>query len=258
MINYSFPINLGPTELNFGTETNFLEMNERKLSDLKPVLYKNQGLDFDCTIYKMYRGVIKLADKEIFKDIRHDITTMPPGILNGEFVKTYGHYHPKLKNLSYPEIYQVVNGKAVFLLQDDPDNLKNVKLIFSQSKEIVIIPPNIGHVTINIGKDNLILANLVFGQFESLYEPFERKHGAGYYILEGNPVQWLPNTFYSNLPTAQVGRPLNPWNNQFIYDLFKNNPPSFQFLAEPQHFNFTEPEIFQETPVIEIFKDLEI
>jgi glucose-6-phosphate isomerase len=258
MVNYSFPISSESTGLTFSDQVSYLEMNERKLSDLKDVLYKNQGLDFDCSIYKMYRGVTGIADKEIFKDIRHDITNMPPGTLNGEFVKTYGHYHPKVKNIGYPEVYQIINGRAVFVLQDDYDDLKQVNFIFAKAPEIVIVPPDLGHVVINIASDNLIFSNLIFSHFQSLYEPYQRKKGAAYYITEGSPLQWLVNSHYTSSPQPKLLRPKTIWDNQFIYDLFKNNPANFQFLAEPQSFQFSPEEIFEEKNITDIYQDLTI
>lgn len=255
-MNYSFPINISETGLSFPEGISYIEMNERKLSDLKPVLYKNQGLDFDCSIYKMYRGVTSIAEKEIFKDIRHDITLMPPGKLNGEFVKTYGHYHPKVKNIGYPEVYQIINGAAVFILQDDYDELKQVNFIFAKSGEVVIVPPDLGHVVANIGADNLLFSNLIFSHFQSIYEPYERKHGAAYYVLEGGPIQWLVNPNYTNVPEPKLYRPKAVWNNQFIYDLFKNNPNYFQFLAEPQSYQYQMEDIFEEKNITQIHQDL--
>jgi len=258
MVKYSFPIEITSGALSFGPEVNFVEMNERMLSDLKGVLYKNNGIDFDCSIYKMYRSVELNNDQEIFKDIRHDITSMPAGKINGEFVKTFGHYHPKYNALSYPEIYQVVNGKAVFILQDDKDPVSEIFFVFANTNEIIIIPPGFGHISINISPDNLVLANLIFTHFDSLYEPYERKKGAAYYLTEDSPLEWKANLNYKNLPEPKLVRPLNPWNNQFIYDLFKNNSSNLQFLAEPNHFPFKKEEILAEKPLTEIYQQLAI
>ena len=40
-------------------------------------------------------------------------------MLGSEYVKTVGHYHPPVPgtDVSYPEIYQVLDGSATYLLQ---------------------------------------------------------------------------------------------------------------------------------------------
>ncbi|MDD3774083.1 MAG: glucose-6-phosphate isomerase family protein [Patescibacteria group bacterium] len=258
MLNYSFPIKLESTYLKFDDSVSVSAENNRQLSDLKEVLSNQKGIDFDCTIYKMYRGVCKLEDKEKITEIRHDLTSIPAGVINGEFVKTYGHYHPKIGNLTYPEIYQIINGKAIFILQDDIDNLKNVFFIFAQAPEIVIIPPNFGHVTINPSHDHLVLSNLIFNHLEPLYEPYQEKSGASYYITEGTPFAWSANKNYSNVPEPRFFQPNNPWGNQYLYDLSLNKPENLHFLSEPQNFNFALEEIFIEKPITEINNNLNL
>lgn len=258
MLKYSFPINLEPTSLEFDNDISISEENDRQLSDLKPVLKNNKGLDFDCTIYKMYRGVSRVEDKEKITEIRHDLTSIPAGILNGEFVKTYGHYHPIVNDLSYPEIYQVINGKAIFILQDNPENLQNIYFVFAKTPDIIVIPPNFGHVTINPGQEHLVLANLVFNHFQSIYEPYQKKSGAAYYVNDDAPISWSINKNYKNIPQPKLVRPINPWGSQYLYNLLMNESENLHFLAEPHNFNLQFEEIFQEKPLAEIINDLNL
>ncbi len=65
-------------------------------------------------LYYMYRGLKKK------NGARYDITVIPPKMLGKEFVKTKGHYHIG----SYGEIYIVLKGKAIYLMQKE----KNVIL----------------------------------------------------------------------------------------------------------------------------------
>src|SRR5271157_5416728 len=63
-------------------------------------------------IYFMYRNVYKKDD------IRFDVTVIPPFDVRGECAKTHGHYHPGSEDgLAYPEVYQVLRGSAVFIIQ---------------------------------------------------------------------------------------------------------------------------------------------
>src|SRR5271157_3838895 len=86
----------------------------RKLSELKEVLRGRVLPDFegDPDIYYMFRQVYK-------KDgMRFDITVIPSRAILDECAKTYGHSHPLAEDgLGYPEVYQVLSGTAIFLLQ---------------------------------------------------------------------------------------------------------------------------------------------
>jgi glucose-6-phosphate isomerase, archaeal len=56
--------------------------------------------------------------------LRYDVTVTLPGALGEEFVKTAGHYHTRSPaGPTYPEVYEVLNGRAAFVLQrvDDPE-----------------------------------------------------------------------------------------------------------------------------------------
>jgi glucose-6-phosphate isomerase len=74
-----------------------------------------------------------------------------------------------------------------------------VVLVDAHEKDIVIIPPGYGHVTINAGNSDLIVANLVSSAFESEYGEYEKKQGAAFYELADgtfikNPaytVEWI-------------------------------------------------------------------
>jgi len=257
MLQYSFPIILKENSLIL-KDLIIESTSQRKLSQLKEVLFDNSNLDFDCTLYKMYRGVYYEKDKDIFKDLRHDLTLITTGAINQEFIKTYGHYHPKIKDKSYAEIYQIICGKALFLLQDGPKKINKVIFVFSQENDIVIIPPNMGHITINIAQENLILANLVSRNFESLYEPMKKRKGGTYYVLENNPLKWIANSEYAKIPAPQIVQPKNIFKpDSYIYNLARK-PKLVHFLAEPHQFPYKLEDIFSEKSFAEIKSDLKI
>jgi glucose-6-phosphate isomerase len=124
--------------------------------------------------------------------IRFDITVIPPANLDGEYVKTKGHYHPENPSgTGYPELYEVMDGIAHFLLQTK--DLEDIILIEAQKGAIVVIPPGYGHVTINPTRDEtLTMSNLVSMAFSSEYAWYDKMHGAAYYELVGGTVQKNP------------------------------------------------------------------
>ena len=97
----------------------------RRLCDLTAVLYEPplRIVNNRTAAYYMYRDVAKCnEDKEIFQraNLRYDITIIPPLTIGREYVKTFGHYPSRACNgeLSYPEIYEVLQGEAYYPLKN--------------------------------------------------------------------------------------------------------------------------------------------
>ncbi|MDD1709733.1 MAG: glucose-6-phosphate isomerase [Methanoregulaceae archaeon] len=155
-------------------------------------------------LYFMYRDLaLNDSDREwlLSQRLRYDITAIVSRDICGERVKTKGHYHPASPSgMGFPEIYEVLIGHAHYILQER--NLSHVILVDALEKDIIIVPPGYGHVTINAGETDLIMANIVSTAFESEYGEYERKRGAAYYEMSDGT--FLKNPAYSRVPDLRV------------------------------------------------------
>jgi glucose-6-phosphate isomerase len=135
-------------------------------------------------MYYMYRNVCKKDD------IRFDITAIPALEVKGECAKTHGHYHPgSEEGLAYPEVYQVLYGSAVFIMQKRNRNGSvDVMIVDAKEKDVVLLPAGYGHVSVNSGEDMLVLGNVVYDRFSSLYDDYDENQGAAYYYLKGGEL----------------------------------------------------------------------
>lgn len=174
----------------------------RRLFDIKGLLYDKayEERAENIDLYYMYRDLSKNSDhkKKIGSHhLRYDITIIPSNMLGLEYVKTAGHFHPNFPNssLSYPEIYEVLEGKATYLMQKD--DFSDVYVVEADCQDKVIIPPNYGHITINKEKERLVMANWVCSDFSSIYDPIEKMGGAGYFLTINGFVK---NPNYKNHP----------------------------------------------------------
>lgn len=158
----------------------------RTLQQMLPVLAKpgDLGLPPSTQLYFMYRQVQK------FGSIRYDITKILPIDLSGECNKTFGHVHPKSPGgAPWPEVYEVLSGEAHFLLQRVSGlGVEDAVLLSARKGDCMMIPPGYGHVTINPGKKDLLLANLVSGSFEADYSMFAQRRGACFYEMKGGKM----------------------------------------------------------------------
>lgn len=219
IINLKFDKNTKELFLN----NNKLKADERKVRDMKPVLMCEEIQEnlLDKTLYYMFRDVKREEDEKKLGNIRFDITAIIPGKICGEYIKTFGHVHsyPENSSLSYPEVYQVLNGQALFVLQKYNDSLmvEEVILVEGLKGDIVIIPPNYGHVTVNIGEDMLVMSNLISRNCKSDYKRYEERRGAAVYAVS-EEVEGVPEIFING---AKIIRNKN-YKEEFKITYYEN------------------------------------
>jgi len=180
-------------QLQFGNKLQ--DPDIRHLMDMADVVFDQAWLagaeDFD--LYFMYRDLyLSWTDREklIEQGLRYDITIIPPAMLGKEYIKTAGHYHPLTAggSVTYPELYEVLEGEALYLLQKS--DLSDVVAVYAKAGDKVLVPPDYGHVTINRSNKTLKMANFVARDFSSLYEPYREKRGGAYFFTRDG---WIRN-----------------------------------------------------------------
>jgi len=205
----------------------------RTVKDLAKTLMSTSKIEernsFD--VYYMYRGLV------VHSGIRFDITVMPPGPLGEEYPKTHGHYHPMSSDgVAYPEAYQVLHGRCTLLLQKrNRSGTVDVIIVEAKMGDVILIPPEYGHVTINTGKDDLVMSNLVYDKFESVYGDYSTNKGAAYYFLKNGDIVQNSN-YFVNSSERMEPRDLNAKYNFSCEDLlseFNLDPGRFLFLEKP-------------------------
>ncbi|MDD1676547.1 MAG: glucose-6-phosphate isomerase [Methanomicrobiales archaeon] len=208
----------------------------RTADDMREVL-ADPTCPFAGPLYSMYRDRARNArDRKWLEKqhLRYDITCIPARTLCDEYVKTKGHVHPPSPSgIDYPEIYEVLDGVAHYLLQRR-DGL-DILVIEAHAGEKAIIPPGYGHVTINPGSADLVMANIVSTEFSSDYTMFTHQGGAAYFEMLGRV--FVKNPRYPSAPLLRRGKPIRPdvWgipDGAALYDLV-GNAGTLAFLNDP-------------------------
>ncbi|MDD1716505.1 MAG: glucose-6-phosphate isomerase [Methanolinea sp.] len=211
----------------------------RTADQLRSVL-RNPDCACSGPVYFMYRDLGRTpADRKwlSINQLRFDITCIPSCTLCGEYVKTKGHYHPESPSgTAYPEVYEVMEGKAHFLLQRR--DLGDIVLVEALAGDVVVVEPSYGHVTINPGSGELVMANIVSSAFSSEYEFYESHGGAAYHEIP--PGRLEKNPRYPDLSpirrldakdchrTIPIRAPL--------YDLITERNEILGFLNHPEQY----------------------
>lgn len=236
------PITFDGKTIHLGKGVVSEPMHARTLEDARPFLMDKSALSRKKNLYLMYRDVHRVRDEALFRKnrLRYDITVILPGTIGGrkgEFIRTIGHTHPA------PEIYEVLNGEAMFVLQQFGKKANNTFYIAATKGEKILIPSGYGHITVNTGKKPLILADLFAAYIKSDYSAFKKKRGATYWIL---PPEWkaqgitlAENRAYKGTMEVSLGVPADlsviglPKKTP-IYTLFTEDPKQFSFLTDPK------------------------
>ncbi len=166
---------------------------QRRFSDLLAVVAVPEAADAisDQIAYFTYRDV-RLADDTglAVNGLRYDVTVTLPGAVGGEFIKTAGHYHAlDGHGVSWAEIYDVLSGDAAFVLQRaegdpaaDPTVTRGIVIVAGPGGRLVI-PPDYGHVTVNIGTTPLVVADLVATASNNHYQDYATRQGGAVRIM---------------------------------------------------------------------------
>jgi len=180
----------------------------RLLKEMKKVVFDKDFAEKnpDLELYYMYRGIKK-------KDsLRYDITVVPPKMLGKEFVRTKGNQNSE----NFQELYNVLSGKAIFLVQKAVKNIvEDVFFVKAKKGEWVKIPPKYAVVMINPQKKTLKTANWISNENENIYKELEKMKGACYFFTKSG---WIKNKNYKKIPSLYRKFPL------------KNKPKNLDFL----------------------------
>lgn len=231
--------------LEFGPGLDPAEPAVRRLDDVRDVL-QHRDADGADELYYMYRAMARPDDRKRLAaaGLRYDVTVIRPGVIGREYVKTAGHYHPAAtaSGVTYPEIYEVAAGQAVFLLQQAAppyEAVTDVVAVAAGPGDRLLVPPGYGHITINVGPDWLVLTNLVEATFGSIYEPVRAKQGGAYYaVAEDGQLMYVRNGQYRTV--APLRERLAPeWPQLGIVSgrpLYRDavaDPEQYRYLVEP-------------------------
>ncbi len=190
-------------------------------------------------VYKQYPDVYLVQDKVFWEDIVFDIFMIYTGFQGEEFNQIPGHYTSIAPNgFHYPELYQIIEGYAEFVLQQPNESHERVKdaiLYRANSRDIIIVPPTHGVTIINPSDKNTIIARIRGREAEDVRKPFTDTHGACYYREKNN--KWSYNTNYQEIPTLRLLPTPDKWKifhrGLSIYQTIVNNPGISKRFIEP-------------------------
>lgn len=164
------------------------EAGVRRYRDLAAVAAVPPGRSHRRVQYWWFSGVAVEGDRDAMNgsQISYDLTVIASRAMGWERAKTYGHVHraTERSDVGFPEVYQVLQGRGGFLIQDlwEGPRATFATLIGACEGDVVVIPPLVYHVTINLGETPLVVANAVCRAAVDDYAGMRAAHGMAHRI----------------------------------------------------------------------------
>lgn len=231
MLLYEKPIKLEWIGRSLYKDGKPLPFTTRTVSEMAEVLLDPKKATPDGPAYHMYRDVF------LWGALRYDVTIIPPRMYGDEYAKTYGHYHSEAKKgLTFPELYQILSGEGMFIMQF-PQKNDRYDCIFVKCKkgDIVFIPPNYGHVLINLSTaSTLVSCNIVSNSFSADYSGYKEDHGAAYFYTKDGLTQNM-NCLVGKTETLTPQATLERYKLEIgdLLEEISSNPQKLHFLEDP-------------------------
>lgn len=245
MLNPGFDINFEEKTLEFqyGVDIFGPKCEKRKLDDIRKTLLKTNSEGPEI-VYSIAMNVGKNLHKlELEKrNLLYGIVVFSKGKIGQEPVRSQGHIHSVSKSCmsSTPEVYEILNGNAIIYMQENcSSNPGKCYAVYAKSGEVVIVPPNWAHFTVNANPNE----NLVFGawcvkDYGFDYEDVRKNSGLTFYPLydENNNIIWIKNNNYEKgeliikSPESYLEFDIN---KNRIYSQFEENFDKFMFVSKP-------------------------
>jgi glucose-6-phosphate isomerase len=242
-------ISLDEKESVLGLNDTLCQGHSQKTTEqMKHVLAYPESASNDVA-FAFYKGLTDVSDSNIFEKsgLRYDITVVFPGLVGRERKKTTGHIHAYLeaKRYAHAELYEVISGTAMFILQPVSSNRaepEKIITVVAEAGEKILIPENFMHCTTNFGIGTLVFSNLVLDFGTNEYDCVAKRGGMGVFVCQnGEKLQIIRNQNYSRDIQILSGNPiqsekLRTIRDQPMYLDFVMHPEAYEFLREPSGF----------------------
>jgi len=211
----------------------------RRYADLASVAAVAPGRRGQRVQYWTFAGVSDVDAGEQLREspLSYDLTVIAARPMGWEAPKTRGHVHrvPGSPGMSYPELYEVLEGHAGFFVQDlYPGPRATVaKLIEASAGQVVLVPAGLHHSTLNLGSTRLVVADVICRHSSDEYEELEAAHGLAYYIRTDGDVEVNPR--YRSVPDLErsIAGGHVPDVEGSLYAQLVERPASLEWLCRP-------------------------
>jgi glucose-6-phosphate isomerase len=179
-------------------------------------------------LYHMLNGITPRSSPEPDSELRYELTSLRPGTVGTEWVKTIGHVHNLAPDgVGYPEAYEVITGVALFVLFRLDQAISAV--VEARPGDRFVIPPGWHHLAVNAGSEAMVFADVVARAVVPDYALLFERRGAPVYL---GPGETRPNPHWSETRVVRIAcRALSGPGP--LADAFLGDRSSLDYLLRP-------------------------
>lgn len=240
---FDLQVDLEQLEFIYGEQTFGPLCEKRKLDDIKGSL-SNPDV---CGPEIVYAVAMDVGKKKDFTDLTkrnllYGAMIFEKGIIGTEPVRSQGHIHANSKSCeaSTCEVYEIWSGEAYIYMQEYAgDEAGRCFAVHAHAGDVVIVPPNWAHCTINADPSQAML----FGawcvrDYGFDYEGVRTHKGVAFFPkVQADTITFIPNKHYTSATLEIIEAREYP---EFhlkkgvpIYTQYEQNPDLFDFVSDP-------------------------
>jgi glucose-6-phosphate isomerase len=188
-------------------------------------------------LYLIYRYIEGLSTESSVLarkyDVNLNLTLLRNGFIGDEYIRTNGHYHALVSGTqdTYPEIYQVLRGSIMYMLQHK--NGRIFKAVEMKGGDVIVVPPNYMHAFANIGDAPALMIDANAGESMRLphdYKSVSDKKGFTYRLMRGGVFE--KNDNYTEFPSVKREQPTALFPGKQLDLAFMGNPGFFDKILK--------------------------
>lgn len=241
--NLSVCLNESELSLTFGKDLfHPAELERRYLKDIRSSLLDPQAKGPEV-LYTIAMDVGKIKDRDDLqkRNLLYGMVAYNDGLIGNELVRSQGHIHAVSASCgsSTPEVYEIWQGKAYIYMQEFvSENAGRCFAIIAEPGDIVIVPPNWAHYTVNASQsEKMLFGAWCIRDYSFDYQEIRAKQGLAFYpVMEGKQVIWKRNPQYDQSElTIKLARayPEFSLSKNHLYEQYEENNSCFDFVTDP-------------------------
>lgn len=223
----------------------------RRYADLAAVAAVPPGRASLRVQYWTFVGVAEETHRDVVRrlPLSYDVTVIAARPMGWERAKTHGHVHVSraVVQAGFPELYEVLVGRAGFLVQDIHSGPTSTyaALVEATAGQLVVLPPLLHHVTVNLGDGPLVVADVICRASEDDYGQLRAAHGMAHYISVDNRA--VPNPAYRAVPPLER-LTAEEWCGATVANVYQDlvdRPAGLAWLCSPAGFAARFPDLWR-------------
>lgn len=216
----------------------------RKLEDIRKSL-QNPNAEGPENLYAIAMDVGNEEDKAAIesRNLLYGMVIYNKGMIGNEPIRSQGHIHAVSKSCqrSTCEVYEILSGEAIIYMQEfGGDHAGRCFAIHGKPKDVIIVPPNWVHATVNAKVDE----PMAFGawcvrDYGFEYDAVREHQGIAFFpTVEDGKIKWQKNENYTSAELIEMPAKSYPQfgieEGKSIYEQFKEDPDRFLFVSHPE------------------------